>query len=204
MIVWIKIGDWENVLRWSWNLYFLKGPWVADFPCMVVLEAITFKITQNLNKYLFEIIFLWKRNVRDKRTLPKIPSLSIHIQIFFNYNYFIVLAASANDDDCIVACTYIYDPICAFNGHEYRFFGNECFMNSMNTCNHEEFEPVDETFCDDENMGYPDIDQRPISWKTMLHSYSITNLQIQLIKQVFRLIIVFISSSKLELNKQHY
>lgn len=35
---------------------------------------------------------------------------------------------------CPRACNYVYDPICAYNGVEYKLFGNQCFMDGYNDC----------------------------------------------------------------------
>lgn len=39
-----------------------------------------------------------------------------------------------SEENCVVACPYIYEPVCAYNGEEYKLFGNECFMRSANEC----------------------------------------------------------------------
>lgn len=44
--------------------------------------------------------------------------------------------ASGQDspNPCDKYCFYILDPVCAYNGTDYRYFGNECFMERHNGC----------------------------------------------------------------------
>lgn len=40
--------------------------------------------------------------------------------------------AAENKPGCPVACTYIYEPVCATNGDTNKVFGNECSMRAAN------------------------------------------------------------------------
>lgn len=61
-----------------------------------------------------------------------------------------VMSATIN---CPRACTYIYDPICSYNGKEHKIFGNQCFMDAHNDCersaNAPEFYRVTDNNCND-------------------------------------------------------
>jgi hypothetical protein len=40
----------------------------------------------------------------------------------------------AGDDGCYRACGNVYFPLCGQDGDEFKFFGNECLMESHNDC----------------------------------------------------------------------
>lgn len=46
----------------------------------------------------------------------------------------LISLANGEDDVCDYACNYNLDPLCGFDGQEYKYFGNECFMNRHNKC----------------------------------------------------------------------
>jgi hypothetical protein len=67
----------------------------------------------------------------------------------------LTLAAASNAQSvCPKACTYIYLPVCGFNGQEHIKFGNQCQMESMNECEVQEgdrkFEKVFMNDCDED------------------------------------------------------
>lgn len=47
-----------------------------------------------------------------------------------------ITQAKRNTDDerpkCDQACAYIYEPVCGYNGTEYKHFGNACMMKKFN------------------------------------------------------------------------
>lgn len=46
----------------------------------------------------------------------------------------VLIACVQCDEDCLYPCNYHLDALCAEDGNEFRYFGNDCFMNRHNHC----------------------------------------------------------------------
>jgi hypothetical protein len=47
---------------------------------------------------------------------------------------FLLFYTVQSDDGCYRACGNVYFPLCGQDGDEFKFFGNECLMESHNEC----------------------------------------------------------------------